>query len=171
MWFVRDQYVLILIEHVLCKRNASFVLQFAIIRDASSNSIRCVCVYLSSSFVYHLSFRHSSGPHLRVYVRVSFPEKFHDSFPSTRWKPLAARTDSLDDRKLCVQNRLLKKCFLAQRRKGAKRNRVSKGFSLRLCARKMFRNRDLQVRLTTFGQSQLPFLDWSSLLWLKKHLS
>src|SRR5215204_3153119 len=100
MWFVRDQYVLILIEHVLCKRNAFFVLQLAIIKDTSSNSIRCVCVYLSSSFVYHLSFRHSSGPRLRVYVRVSFPEKFHDSFPSTRWKPLAARTDSLDDRKV-----------------------------------------------------------------------
>src|SRR5215212_9254361 len=136
MWFVRDQYVLILIEHVLCERNAFFVLQFAIIKDTSSNSIRCLCIYLSSSFIYDLSFRHSSGPRLRVYVRVSFPEKIHDSFPATRWKPLAARTDSLDDRKLCVQNRLLRMFSRAkaQRRKGAKRYRVSKGFSLRLCA-------------------------------------
>src|SRR5215212_4654419 len=132
MWFVRDQYVLILIEHVLCERNAFFVLQFAIIKDTSSNSIRCLCIYLSSSFIYHLSFRHSSGPRLRAYVRVSFPEKFHDSFPSTRRKPLAARTDSLDDRKLSVQNRLLQPKVFS--RKGAKRYRVSKGFSLRLCA-------------------------------------
>src|SRR5215213_9311692 len=136
MWFVSDQYVLVVIEHVLCKRNAFFVLQFAIIKDTSSNSIRRLCVYLSSSLVYHLSFRHSSGPRLRVYVRVSFPEKFHDSFPCTRWKPLAARTDSLDDRKLCVQHRLLKKCFLAQRRKALPR---FQSFSLRLCAKKMFR--------------------------------
>src|SRR5215208_5210588 len=161
MWFVRDQYVLILIEHVLCKRNASFVLQFAIIKDTSSNSIRCLCVYLSSSFVYHLSFRHSSGPRLRVYVRVSFPEKFHDSFPSTRWKPLAARTDSLDDRKLCVQNRLLKKCFLAQ-----SATAFPKVFLCAFAREKMFRKQRSPDAI-----DYLPFLDWSSLLWLKKHLS
>src|SRR5215212_6899582 len=160
MWFVRDQYVLILIEHVLCERNAFFVLQFAIIKDTSSNSIRCLCIYLSSSFIYDLSFRHSSGPRLRVYVRVSFPEKFHDSFPSTRWKPLAARTDSLDDRKLCVQNRLLKKCFLAQRRKALPRFQKFFFALLRLCARKMFRKQRSPDAIEYFGRSQqLPILD------------
>jgi hypothetical protein len=96
MRFICNQDVFILIEYLLPKGYGFFILQLAVIENASANSKRSVCVDTASGFIHHLTLRHPCLPGCGVHVRVLFFEEVDDSFPWTRRKPLAAWSNSFD---------------------------------------------------------------------------
>jgi hypothetical protein len=107
MRFICNQDVFILIEHLLPKGYGFFIFQLAVIENASANSKGSLCIDAASGFIHHLTLRHPCLPSRGMHVRILFLEKVDDSFPWTWWKPLAARTNSCDERKRGVQINLI----------------------------------------------------------------
>src|ERR1044071_4698071 len=70
MRFICNQDVFVLIEHLLPKGYGFFILQLAVIENASANSKGSLCIDAASGFIHHLTLRHPCLPSRGMHVRI-----------------------------------------------------------------------------------------------------
>src|SRR6266576_1369269 len=103
MRFVYDQHIVVLIKNSFVEGNLRFVFKLAIIVDTGSLSIRTFCVQAHAVLIRYLTPTHSRSPDSDVNLRESLLQKIQHSYPGTGRKPLRTRTNTVDDRKWCLQ--------------------------------------------------------------------